>query len=66
MADTPEQSLLTSIIGGFCPVCTVPKDSMGMQIEKWPTRVPKNKKNRKENSDEKKEGEGELFAEPPK
>jgi hypothetical protein len=29
MADTPEQSLLTSVIGGFCLLCVVPKDKLG-------------------------------------
>ncbi len=28
IGDTPEQSLLTSVIGGFCPVCKVPKDCL--------------------------------------
>jgi hypothetical protein len=49
MADRPEQSLLTSVIGEFCPVCTVPKSSLGDQENEWPTRVPKNKMKTKNN-----------------
>jgi hypothetical protein len=29
MADTSKLSLVTSVIGGFCPVCTMPKDCIG-------------------------------------
>ncbi len=32
MADTPEQSLLTSVIGRLCPVCTVPKSNFGDHV----------------------------------
>ncbi len=47
MADTPEQSLLTSLIGGFCPVCTAPKDCMGKQIETWAVRESSDRRKRK-------------------
>jgi hypothetical protein len=66
MADTPEQSLLTSVIGGFCPACTVPKDNMGEQVEEWPSRVPNNRKKRKESSVEKWNEKKESSLEPPK
>jgi hypothetical protein len=38
IGDTPEQNLLTSVVGGFCPVCTVPKESLGNQSKLWPRR----------------------------
>jgi hypothetical protein len=43
MVDTLEQSLLTSVIRGLCPVCTLPESTLGDQGKQWPTRVPKNK-----------------------
>jgi hypothetical protein len=50
MADTLEQSLLTRIIGGFCPVCTVPNDCLGEQAKEWSLRMPRNKRKRKNSS----------------
>jgi hypothetical protein len=38
IGDTPEQSLMTNVIGGFCPVCVVPKESLKDQSTKWPLR----------------------------
>lgn len=46
MGDTPEQCLLTGVVGGFCPVCTVPKDRLGEQSRRWPLRVPKTRPKR--------------------
>jgi hypothetical protein len=34
VGDTPEQSLLTSFIGGSCPVYVVPKESLKNQSPK--------------------------------
>jgi hypothetical protein len=39
---------------------------MSKQVEEWPSRVPKNKRRRKETSGKKEEGEGESSAELPK
>ena len=40
MADTPEQSLFTGVIGGYCPVCTASKDQLDEQRKRWPERRP--------------------------
>jgi hypothetical protein len=50
MADTPEQSLLTSIVGGFSPVCIVSKDCLGEQGNEWLLRVPNNRSKGKNSS----------------
>ncbi len=39
IGDTPEQSLLTSVIGGFCPVCRVSKDCLEKQSSEWERRT---------------------------
>jgi hypothetical protein len=44
MADTPEQSLLTCVIGGYCPICTVLKEKLGDQAAKWQRHQPKHTK----------------------
>jgi hypothetical protein len=35
ISDTPEHGLLTSVIGGFCPVRVVPKENLHNQSTKW-------------------------------
>jgi hypothetical protein len=50
MADTLEQSLLASIIGGLYPVYTVSKDFLGEQEKEGLLRVPKNKRKQKNSS----------------
>ncbi len=40
MGDTLEQSLLTNVVSGFCPVCVVPKENLKNQSTKWPLRKP--------------------------
>jgi hypothetical protein len=47
MAVTPKQNFLTSVVGGFCPVCTVPKDCMGKQTETWAVRESSHQRKRK-------------------
>jgi hypothetical protein len=42
IGDTPEQSLLTSVIGRFCPVCKVPKDCPKKQSSEWERRIVAN------------------------
>jgi hypothetical protein len=53
MADTTEQSLLTSVIGGFCPVCAEPKENLGKELEVWPRREPRKSRKKKETCDDK-------------
>jgi hypothetical protein len=50
--DTPEQSLLTSVISGFCPVCKVPKDCLEKQSSEWECRTVVNSRKRALTNDE--------------
>ncbi len=50
MADKFEQSLLTSIIGGFCLVCTMQKDCLGQQAKKWHSWVQRTKNKKKKST----------------
>ena len=36
----PEQSLLTSVVGDYCPICTMPKNQLQDQSQQWVLRVP--------------------------
>ncbi len=38
IGDTQMKSLLTSIIGSFCPVCAILKGNLKNQLTKWPLR----------------------------
>jgi hypothetical protein len=46
IGDTPELSLFTSVIGGFCSVCKVPKDCLENQSSKWERRTIANSRKR--------------------
>jgi hypothetical protein len=52
IGDTPEESLLTSVIGGFCPVCKVLKDCLEKQSSEWERRTVANSKKRALTNDE--------------
>ncbi len=51
IGNTPEQSLLTTVVGGFCPICTVPKESLCNQSRTWARRAVANSRKRQLNSD---------------
>ncbi len=47
MADTLEQSLMTCIVGGYCPICTAPKEKLGDQAARWQGHQPRHTKKQK-------------------